>query len=87
MAKRKSIEDRMLDQINLNEGLLGTLFKTIVKQKLKRTVLRKLKDDPELMSMLTDLENQRKRVEDKVDNYCKHFPNSKHCDSKGRFKR
>ena len=87
MANRKNIEDRMLDQINLNEGLLGTLFKSIVKQKMKRSLVRKFKDDPELVALLADLEAQRKRAETKISNYCKHFPNSRHCDSKGRMKR
>jgi len=79
MAKRKSIEDRMLDQINLNEGLLGTLFKSIVKQKVKRSLVRKLKDDPELQAMLADLEKNRERVEDRLNKYCEKYPQSRNC--------
>ena len=79
MANRKNIEDRMLDQINLNEGLLGTLFKSIVKQKVKRSLVRKLKDDPELQAMLADLEKNRERVEDRLNKYCEKYPQSRNC--------
>ena len=79
MAKRKSIEDRMLDQINLNEGLLSTIFKSIVKQKVKRSLVRKLKDDPELQAMLADLEKNRERVEDRLNKYCEKYPQSRNC--------
>ena len=79
MANRKNIEDRMLDQINLNEGLLGTLFKSIVKQKVKRSLVRKLRDDPELQAMLADLEKNRERVEDRLNKYCEKYPQSRNC--------
>ena len=83
------IEQKILKDINLTEGFLTKVLAKIFKPRVDKTLKKLVKtmvDDPELQSILSDMEATRKRL-DKLDrNYCKKRPQSPLCGKDGRRK-
>jgi len=82
MAKSNKLEDKLLKEISLNEGLLTKIIARILKPKVDRVLkqyVKSLNDDPELQASLADLQKSRERVKDTLKDYCKKYPNSGYC--------
>jgi len=76
------IENQVLEQINLTEGILTKIVKRLYKRTVDRTLkglIRQFEDDPELKAAMFDLQQTRERSKDVVTRYCKKHPNSEYC--------
>ena len=76
-------EQKQLSQIQeLNEGILSTIAKMFMSNKVKRKykkVYKIAKDDPELQAALMDLENYHGRLNKVLKTLCKRNPDHPKC--------
>jgi hypothetical protein len=79
------LEKRILQQINLNEGVLASIAKLFMRRKVKnyyKTAYQLAKDDPELQAALIDLENYHERLNDIMKSLCDRNPDHPRCQKK-----
>jgi hypothetical protein len=83
------IEQKILKEINLTEGFLTKVLAKIFKPRVEKTLKKLVKtmvNDPELQSILADMDKLRKDLEKTDRNYCKKRPQSPLCGKDGRRK-
>jgi len=77
------LEEKTLEQIKeLNEGILSSIAKMFVRNKVKSKYKKAYaiaKDDPELQAALGDLENYHKRLNKIMKTLCKRRPDHPKC--------
>tara|TARA_R110001592_G_scaffold276156_1_gene543300 strand:+ start:253 stop:498 length:246 start_codon:yes stop_codon:yes gene_type:complete len=77
------LEEKTLEQIkDLNEGILSSIAKMFVRNKVKSKYKKAYaiaKDDPELQAALGDLENYHKRLNTIMKTLCKRRPDHPKC--------
>jgi hypothetical protein len=83
------LEQKILKDINLTEGFLTKVLAKIFKPRVDKTLKKLVKtmvNDPELQSILADMDKLRKDLEKTDRNYCKKRPQSPLCGKDGRRK-
>jgi hypothetical protein len=76
------LENRLLKQIDLNEGFLTKLLAKIYKPRVNKVLKKMIKamtDDPDLQAKLASIQQLRKELERDSKDYCKKRPESPLC--------